>query len=63
MVDLFKFNSIEKIPFIVYLEIPCITFKTEKSVIAHPWIQWPVVGLECILWAWSAATARGGQGH
>ena len=28
---------------LVYLEIPCITFKTEKSFIAHPWIQRPVV--------------------
>ena len=50
MVDLFKFSIIEKIPFSVYLEIPCITFKTEKSFIAHPWIQRPVVGLECIHW-------------
>ena len=31
MVDLSKFNIIERIPFSVYLEIPCITFKTEKS--------------------------------
>ena len=58
MVGLLKFNIIEKIPFSVYLEIPCITFKTAKSFIAHPWIQRPVFGLECIHWAWSAATAR-----
>ena len=45
MVDLLKYNIIEKIPFSVYLEIPCITFKTEKSFIAHPWIQRPVVGM------------------
>ena len=63
MVGLLKFNIIEKIPFSVYLEIACITFKTEKSFIAHPWIQRPVVGLACIHWAWSAATARWGQGH
>ena len=46
MVGLLKFNIIEKIPFSVYLEIPCITFKTEKSFIAHPWIQWP------LFWPW-----------
>ena len=63
MVGLLKFNIIEKIPFSVCLEIPCITFKTEKSFIAHLWIQRPVVGLECIHWAWSAATAPWGQGH
>ena len=50
MVGLLKFNIIDKIPFSVYLEIPCITYKTEKSFIAHPWIQRPVVGLECIHW-------------
>ena len=58
MVCLLKFNIIEKIPFSVYLEIPCITFEMEKSFIANLWIQRPVVGLECIHWAWSAATAR-----
>ena len=46
MVGWLKFNIIEKIPFTVYLEIHCITFKTEKSFIAHPWIQLSVVGLE-----------------
>ena len=38
MVGLLKFNIIEKISFSVYLEIPCITFKTEKTFIAHPWM-------------------------
>ena len=46
MVGWLKFNIIEKIPFMVYLEIQCITFKKEKSFIAHPWIQRSVVGLE-----------------
>ena len=46
MVGWLKFNIIEKIPFMVYLEIQCITFKMEKSFIAHPWIQRSVVGLE-----------------
>ena len=32
MVGMLKFNVIEKIPFSVYLEIPCITFKTEKNL-------------------------------
>ena len=36
MVGLLKFNIIEKIPFSVYLEIPFIMFKTEKSFIARP---------------------------
>ena len=46
MVGWLNFNIIEKIPFTVYLEIQCITFKMEKSYIAHPWIQRSVVGLE-----------------
>ena len=56
MVGLLKFNIIKKILISVYLEIPCITFKTENSFIAQPWIQRPVLGLECIHWAWSAAS-------
>ena len=46
MVGWLKFNIIEKISFMVYLEIQCITFKTEKSFITYPWIQLSVVGLE-----------------
>ena len=58
MVGWLKFNIIEKIPFIVYLEIQCITFKTEKSFIAHPWIQGSVVGLEeYTAHDWRAATS------
>ena len=45
MVGMLKFDVIEKIPFSVYLKIPRIMFKTEKSFIAHPWMQRPVVGL------------------
>ena len=41
MVGLLKFNITENIPFSVYLEILCITFKTEKSFITHPWIPGP----------------------
>ena len=62
MVGWLKFNIIEKIPFMVYLEIQCITFKMEKSFIAHPWIQRSVVGLEeysAIDWrAATSGTAR-----
>ena len=58
MVSWLKFNIIEKIPFMVYLEIQCITFKTEKSFIAHPWIQLSVVGLEeYSAHDWRAATS------
>ena len=58
MVGWLKFNIIEKIPFMVYLEIQCITFKTEKSFIAHPWIQLSVVGLEeYSAYDWRAATS------
>ena len=53
-----KFNIIEKMPFMVYLEIQCITFKMEKSFIAHPWIQRSVVGLEeYSAHDWRAATS------
>ena len=42
----------------VYLEIQCITFKMEKSFIAHPWIQRSVVGLEeYSAHDWRAATS------
>ena len=58
MVGWLKFNIIEKIPFMVYLEIQCITFKMEKSFIAHPWIQRSVVGLEeYSAHDWRAATS------
>ena len=58
MVGWLKFNIIEKIPFMVYLEIQCITFKKEKSFIAHPWIQRSVVGLEGYsAHDWRAATS------
>ena len=58
MVGWLKFNIIEKIPFMVYLEIQCITFKAEKSFIAHPWIQLSVVGLEeYSAHDWRAATS------
>ena len=58
MVSWLKFNIIEKIPFMVYLEIQCIMFKTEKSFIAHPWIQLSVVGLEeYSAHDWRAATS------
>ena len=58
MVGWLKFNITEKIPFMVYLEIQCITFKTEKSFIAHPWIQLSVVGLEeYSAHDWRAATS------
>ena len=58
MVGWLKFNIIEKIPFMVYLEIQCITFKVEKSCIAHPWIQRSVVGLEeYSAHDWRAATS------
>ena len=58
MVGWLKFNIIEKIPFMVYLEIQCTTFKMEKSFIAHPWIQRSVVGLEeYSAHDWRAATS------
>ena len=58
MVGWLKFNIIEKIPFMVYLEIQCITFKMEKYFIAHPWIQRSVVGLEeYSAHDWRAATS------
>ena len=58
MVGWLKFNINEKIPFMVYLEIQCITFKMEKSFIAHPWIQRSVVGLEeYSAHDWRAATS------
>ena len=58
MVGWLKFNIIEKIPFMVYLEIQCITFKMEKSFIAHPWIKRSVVGLEeYSAHDWRAATS------
>ena len=58
MVGWLNFNIIEKIPFMVYLEIQCITFKMEKSFIAHPWIQRSVVGLEeYSAHDWRAATS------
>ena len=58
MVGWLKFNIIEKIPFMVHLEIQCITFKTETSFIAHPWIKLSVVGLEVYsAHDWRAATS------
>ena len=58
MVGWLKFNIIEKIPFMVHLEIQCITFKTKTSFIAHPWIKLSVVGLEVYsAHDWRAATS------
>ena len=42
---------------------PPFSFQHVDDLFRPPWIQRPVVGLECIHWAWSAATARWGQGH
>ena len=58
MVGWLKFIIIEKIQLMVYLETQCITFKMEKSFIAHPWIQQSVVGLEeYSAHDWRAATS------
>ena len=54
---------IKMMPYNGYSQMLCISLKTEKSFIAHPWCLQPVVGLECIQWGWSAATARWGQGQ
>ena len=50
-------------PYNGYSQILRISLKTEKSFIVHPWCLQSVVGLECIHWGWSAATARWGQGQ
>ena len=45
MVGLLKFNIIEEIPFSVYSEIPCITFKTENLSSPTPGSSGPLLAL------------------
>ena len=49
MVGWLKFNIIEKMPFMVYLEIQCITFKTEKNLLSPtPGSSGPLLALRNI---------------
>ena len=49
MVDLLKFNIIEKIPFSVYLEIPCITFKRKNLSSPTPGSSGPLLALSVFI--------------
>ena len=56
-------NIIKMLQYYGYSQMLRISLKMEKSFIAHPWCLQSVVGLECIHWGWSAATAQWGQGQ
>ena len=51
-------NRLTRDPNIVIHSNSCIIL-----YIAHPWCLQPILGIECIHWGWSTATAWWGQGQ